>query len=149
MWEDSSNVKGGRWIVRCKKLFTDLYWEDLLMALVGGRTFQPTDVCGVVVSVRDFDSISVWTPDAQDKAQLDRVKDALVKVLRLPAHVNPEYRPHDQSLTSSVARLQQQPSAPSQKKISNQQQQQDDDENNNNNNNIENGDEGEALEENE
>ena len=36
-WEDPKNRNGGKWIVRLRKVegLASLYWEDLIMALVG------------------------------------------------------------------------------------------------------------------
>src|SRR6056300_1703439 len=36
-WEDSSNAKGGKWIVRLPKGLASRYWEEVIMALIGGQ----------------------------------------------------------------------------------------------------------------
>lgn len=63
VWEDESNKRGGKWIVRLRKGVADRYWEDLLLALVGDQFAEASDeVCGAVLSVRSGeDVLSVWT----------------------------------------------------------------------------------------
>ena len=69
-WEDAKNRNGGKWIVRLRKVegLASLYWEDLIMALVGEQFGDVgCQVCGVVVSVRQHEDIlSVWTQDSKD-----------------------------------------------------------------------------------
>lgn len=66
IWEDDINKQGGKWVVRLKKGVADRYWEELLMAMVGGQfdSQDMSDVCGVVLSVRNGeDIISIWTKE--------------------------------------------------------------------------------------
>ena len=94
MWEDETNVNGGKWIVRLKKGVAARYWEDLvrdpadilrlcprrpppysspvavgallqLLALVGGQFRVGDEICGAVLSVRyQEDILSVWSAAA-------------------------------------------------------------------------------------
>ena len=57
MWEDSHNIKGGRWLTiiertkRNERL--DVCWVELMMTLVGEQFKNFNDnVCGAVVNVR-------------------------------------------------------------------------------------------------
>jgi translation initiation factor 4E len=63
VWEDESNKKGGKWILRLKKGVADRYWEELLLAMVGDQFMEASDeVCGAVISVRaQEDVLSIWT----------------------------------------------------------------------------------------
>jgi translation initiation factor 4E len=63
VWEDESNKRGGKWIVRLKKGVADRYWEDLLFAIVGDQFMEAgEEVCGAVLSVRSGeDVLNVWT----------------------------------------------------------------------------------------
>jgi translation initiation factor 4E len=90
MWEDESNVKGGRWLVvidkakRAMKL--DQYWLDLILAMIGGE-FEPHNdfICGAVVNVRQKgDKISLWTQDSlKDDTNL-QIGHVLKKQLDIP-----------------------------------------------------------------
>jgi hypothetical protein len=44
------------------------------------------------------DIIGIWTRTAADREIVDRVRDAIKKVLQLPAHANMEYKAHQNSL---------------------------------------------------
>jgi len=35
MWEDPSNAKGGRFILRLKKEYADYFWENLILSFIG------------------------------------------------------------------------------------------------------------------
>uniref|UniRef100_A0A7E4UQX0 eIF-4F 25 kDa subunit n=1 Tax=Panagrellus redivivus TaxID=6233 RepID=A0A7E4UQX0_PANRE len=69
MWEDPSNIKGGRWLTiiertkRAERL--DVCWLELMMALIGEQFTQvEDDICGAVVNVRQKgDKVALWTRD--------------------------------------------------------------------------------------
>jgi len=62
IWEDDTNKKGGKWVVRMKKGVADRYWEELMFALVGDQFGDlSAEVCGAVLSVRNGeDTLSIW-----------------------------------------------------------------------------------------
>lgn len=35
MWEDEANKKGGRWVLKINKEFSDRIWEDLILGFIG------------------------------------------------------------------------------------------------------------------
>jgi translation initiation factor 4E len=35
MWEDEANKIGGRWKIRLNKNFTNIIWENLILAMIG------------------------------------------------------------------------------------------------------------------
>ena len=90
-WEDAKNRNGGKWIVRLRKVegLASLYWEDLIMALVGEQFGDVgCQVCGVVVSVRQHEDIlSVWTQDSKDDDAIAKIRDAIKTNLDLPIFV--------------------------------------------------------------
>lgn len=100
IWEDPENKLGGKWLIRVKKEYTDRLWEDLLLAIVGNQ-FEASgygEVCGAVISIREFhDVISLWIKST-NKITRDRVKDSLRYVLKLPGRTIMEWRVHDASL---------------------------------------------------
>mmetsp|Transcript_29193 Transcript_29193/g.45364 ORF Transcript_29193/g.45364 Transcript_29193/m.45364 type:complete len:262 (-) Transcript_29193:51-836(-) len=100
-WEDEGNAKGGKWIVRLRKGLASRYWEEVILALIGGQLpgVADGDVCGAVISMRySEDIVSVWNRRADDRDSTERLRDAIKKVLRLPSNVHMEYKPHQASL---------------------------------------------------
>jgi len=105
MWEDDENKNGGKFIVRIPrgKRTSSRYWEDVLMAVVGGQFDVPTDeICGVVISTRySMDILSVWNKHESSELEKRKIHDTLRKILTLPSHVVLEYKPHAQALTDT------------------------------------------------
>lgn len=69
IWEDTENKRGGKWVLRLKKGVADRYWEEVLMACIGGQFLEAHDVVnGVVISVRNGeDIISIWTTSTEGR----------------------------------------------------------------------------------
>jgi len=100
-WEDRSNAKGGKWIVRLPKGLASRYWEEIILALIGGQFSGVPDgeICGAVLSVRySEDILGVWNRTSSDRAMTEQIRDAIKKVLQLPAHANMEYKPHQNAI---------------------------------------------------
>ena len=99
-WEDPSNAAGGKWIVRLPKGLSSRYWEEIVLALIGGQFGLPDgEVCGAVLSVRySEDILGVWNKTANDREIIERLRDAIRRCLQLPAQANLEYKPHQNSL---------------------------------------------------
>ncbi|XP_022825773.1 eukaryotic translation initiation factor 4E type 2 [Spodoptera litura] len=105
MWEDPANVNGGKWVVRLRKTQTGRAWEDLCMAMLGEQFMVGPELCGVVLSVRfQDDHLAVWHRTASDTAMAARVRDALRRILQLPATVAIEYKAHGDCLRASASR---------------------------------------------
>ncbi|EOD07774.1 hypothetical protein EMIHUDRAFT_460036 [Emiliania huxleyi CCMP1516] len=98
MWEDSENQAGGKWIVRLKKGLAARYWEDLLLALMGGQ-FKGDEICGAVLSVRyQEDLLSLWNKSADSRRVCMQIRDTLRQVTGLPADATMEYKKHTDSM---------------------------------------------------
>jgi translation initiation factor 4E len=100
-WEDANNAKGGKWIVRLRKGLASRYWEEAILALIGGQYpgVQDGEICGVVLSVRySEDILGIWNRTANDREVTERLRDAIKKILQLPPHAHIEYKPHQTSL---------------------------------------------------
>lgn len=69
IWEDKENKDGGKWVLRLKKGVADRYWEEILMACIGGMLCDDnTQINGAVLSVRNGeDVISIWTASTGGK----------------------------------------------------------------------------------
>jgi translation initiation factor 4E len=102
-WEDPANEKGGKWIIRLPKGLASRYWEEVVLALIGGQ-FQGVpdgEITGLVVSIRySEDILGVWNRNSLDRDMVERLRDAIKKVLQLPAHAHTimEYKPHQNSI---------------------------------------------------
>jgi len=99
--EDPGNAKGGKWIVRLPKGLASRYWEEIILALIGGQFpgVSSTEICGAVLSLRySEDILAVWNHTAAEKEPVEKIRDAMRKILQLPAHANMEYKPHQASI---------------------------------------------------
>jgi translation initiation factor 4E len=88
-WEDPSNSHGGKWIVRLPKGLASRYWEEVILALIGGQFTGVPDgeICGVVIAIRyNEDILGVWNKTSNDREIVDRLRDAIKRVLQLPPH---------------------------------------------------------------
>jgi len=100
VWEHDVNRRGGKFTIRPKKATMNQLWEDLLMALIGGRFDFPADICGAVASVRERkrDALSVWIRDSSRVDVRERLGHQLRAVLGLADSTDVEYKPHSTSL---------------------------------------------------
>mmetsp|Transcript_18994 Transcript_18994/g.44101 ORF Transcript_18994/g.44101 Transcript_18994/m.44101 type:complete len:252 (-) Transcript_18994:2114-2869(-) len=102
-WEDPKNAKGGKWIIRLPKGLASRYWEEVVLALIGGQFpgIPDGEICGLVISIRySEDILGVWNRSASDRDMVDRLRDAVKKVLHLPssAYASMEYKPHQNAI---------------------------------------------------
>ncbi|CAJ0584030.1 unnamed protein product, partial [Mesorhabditis spiculigera] len=112
MWEDSSNVRGGRWLVvvekRKRQQLLDHYWMELMMAMVGEQFEDSGElICGAVVNVRQKgDKVSLWTRDAEQDNVNMRIGQILKAKLTIPATDTLRYEVHKDSSrrTSSMVK---------------------------------------------
>ncbi|VVC38221.1 Translation Initiation factor eIF-4e,Translation Initiation factor eIF- 4e-like,Eukaryotic [Cinara cedri] len=60
VWEDETNKKGGRWLIKDNG-FLDQYWMDILLSMIGGM-YEPynNNICGIVYNRRQFNKLSLW-----------------------------------------------------------------------------------------
>mmetsp|Transcript_23802 Transcript_23802/g.30973 ORF Transcript_23802/g.30973 Transcript_23802/m.30973 type:complete len:252 (+) Transcript_23802:39-794(+) len=98
-WEDPRNKNGGKWIIRLRKTvdgLSSLYWEELLLAIIGEQFGDLTDhICGAVISIRTNDDIiSLWNVDANDQEANLKMRDLIKDILQLPNFVQLEYKRH-------------------------------------------------------
>jgi translation initiation factor 4E len=99
MWEDESNSKGGKWMIRCKKDFSSRLWEDLILGVVGNVFDTEEDICGAVISIREtHDIISIWNKTSNNQEIRDKIREILKKILKLPPGTLMEYKTHDSSI---------------------------------------------------
>ncbi|KAG0365046.1 Eukaryotic translation initiation factor 4E type 2 [Mortierella sp. AD032] len=96
VWEDATNINGGKWIVRLKKGLASRYWEDLFD--VG------SEICGVVLSIRGGEDIlSLWNQSAHEGRINLKIRDTMKRVLNLPAETIMEYKTHNDALKDNTS----------------------------------------------
>lgn len=99
VWEDDTNINGGKWIVRLKKGLASRYWESLVMAVIGDQFDVGTEICGAVLSIRSSEDIlSLWNQSAHEGRINLKIRDTMKKVLNLPADTIMEYKTHNDAL---------------------------------------------------
>jgi len=99
MWEDEQNANGGKWIVRLKKGLAARYWEDILLAVLGGQFRVGDEICGCVLSVRyQEDILSVWNRSADSRRTCMQIKETMRQVMDMPIDVMIEYKKHTDSM---------------------------------------------------
>ncbi|VDM43076.1 unnamed protein product [Toxocara canis] len=110
MWEDDSNINGGRWLVPVDKQrrvpLLDHYWLELLMAVIGEQFEDYADlICGAAVSVRQKgDKVSLWTRDSlRDGANL-RIGQIVKAKLGIPDAEPIRYEVHKVDPIKSLSR---------------------------------------------
>lgn len=76
IWEDPLNVNGGKWVLRLRKGFASMFWESLLLALIGGEFGDAAeDITGVVLSVRNAEDIlSIWNSSSAESYYNFKIK---------------------------------------------------------------------------
>ena len=89
--------------IRLPKGLASRYWEEVVLALIGGQFpgIPDGEICGLVISIRySEDILGVWNRSASDRDLVDRLRDAIKKVLQLPpsAYASMEYKPHQNAI---------------------------------------------------
>ncbi|CAG8680677.1 20358_t:CDS:2 [Cetraspora pellucida] len=99
VWEDDTNINGGKWIVRLKKGLASRYWESLVMAVIGDQFDVGTEICGAVLSIRSSEDIlSLWNQSAHEGRINLKIRDTMKRVLNLPGETIMEYKTHNDAL---------------------------------------------------
>ncbi|KAF9963737.1 Eukaryotic translation initiation factor 4E type 2 [Modicella reniformis] len=99
VWEDATNINGGKWIVRLKKGLASRYWENLIVAVVGDQFDVGSEICGAVLSIRGGEDIlSLWNQSAQEGRINLKIRDTMKRVLNLPVDTIMEYKTHNDAL---------------------------------------------------
>ena len=104
IWEDEANRRGGKWSVHIPKGIAHdgvsaRYWELVLLSIIGEQFDVGNEVCGAVFSVRfNEDIIAIWVRHSANTDALQKVRDMLYRVLKLPHTAQLDYKPHDKSL---------------------------------------------------
>ncbi|KAG0261780.1 Eukaryotic translation initiation factor 4E type 2 [Mortierella polycephala] len=104
VWEDATNINGGKWIVRLKKGLASRYWENLVMAVIGDQFDVGSEICGIVLSIRGGEDIlSLWNQSAHEGRINLKIRDTMKRILNLPADTIMEYKTHNDALKDNTS----------------------------------------------
>ncbi|RKP19299.1 PP2C-domain-containing protein [Rozella allomycis CSF55] len=99
MWEyikDTENQNGGKIMLRLRKGVVTRLWEKLILVVIGNQNHFSSDICGLVLSIRQFeDIISVWNKTSSDKDLIQDLKNKLAELLELPSGTIVDYKVHN------------------------------------------------------
>ncbi|KAK9327335.1 translation initiation factor eIF 4e-like domain-containing protein [Lipomyces starkeyi] len=107
IWEDPTNVNGGKWILKLKKGTGSVPWESLLLAIIGGEFGNSLgdEVVGAVISIRrEADIISVWNKQGTNGAINLKIRDMIRNVLGL-SNIAIEYKVHADSMKEGAEKM--------------------------------------------
>ncbi|XP_049296606.1 eukaryotic translation initiation factor 4E isoform X3 [Anopheles funestus] len=89
MWEHESNKHGGRWTLSHNKRFSDKYWLDTVLCLIGETFEYSDDICGAIINVRQkIDKISIWTANYQNREAVMNIGQTFKERLGLRENIN-------------------------------------------------------------
>ena len=92
VWENESNVGGGKFVLRIKKNYADLAWEKIL---IKSLTYEHKLFCGIVViSKRNEIDISIWVKELEKHIDKQIIKDWIHGSLEIDKKVYIEYKEH-------------------------------------------------------
>ncbi|KAH0790559.1 Eukaryotic initiation factor 4E family protein [Histomonas meleagridis] len=94
MREDPEHINGGSFLFRVSKGMASYYWEQLILALIGGRLDD--DVIGILISARPkFYNISIWQKNAGDEALRLEICKKFCECIHLPLKTRIDYTKHN------------------------------------------------------
>ncbi|GAB2210424.1 hypothetical protein Droror1_Dr00015690 [Drosera rotundifolia] len=68
-WEDPICANGGKWTIPFNRGKSDTSWLYTLLAMIGEQFDYGSEICGVVVNVRNRqEKIALWTKNAANEA---------------------------------------------------------------------------------
>jgi len=102
MWEDATNVNGGKWVVplpKNRKDILDEYWLQSVLTVIGENFDEGDEICGCVVSIRkQQDRLALWTKTADNKEACISIGKQIKAALNLPETPKISYQVHNDSL---------------------------------------------------
>jgi hypothetical protein len=98
IWEDSHNVKGGKWLIEPRNDDMSQLWLYCILPMIGERFHHSDEICGAVLSFRPKrKSISLWNRDASKREACDKTEADLRTFLKLHNPADIRYQSHSES----------------------------------------------------
>lgn len=95
LWEDPSNINGGKWIIKLKREVTIRLFQKLLVHLLV-NSFDTIQVNGIVISFRMRNCIiTLWTSSGSNS---ENAIQEIKKVLNIDFFLSVEYKDNSHSL---------------------------------------------------
>jgi len=106
LWEDPSNVNGGKWVAITPKTKnqqrTIQAWLSLLITILVGELGFEDDITGMGLSVRNWGNMfTIWNTDCTKKEEIEEVTRKFAEMLGTS---NVKYHPHQKILKSRRTR---------------------------------------------
>ena len=89
MWEDDQNKNGGRIALKLRKEYSNLVWEELVFAFIGGYFAKEIkdEINGLVINCKkDFNTLQIWTKSFSDEVT-SGIEKNIREILSIPKEV--------------------------------------------------------------
>ena len=89
MWEDEKNKNGGKIALKLRKDYSNLVWEELIFAFIGGYFAKEIkdEINGLVINCKkDFNTLQIWTKSFTDEVTTGIEKN-IRELLNIPDQV--------------------------------------------------------------
>ena len=101
MWEDEKCKDGGRWILKVPKAYSNKFWEDLLLAMIGEQFRTEDEILGLVISLRPHqDTISLWHKSGKDQKIIDTIREDIESIVKLEEGMKIDYENFAESIAN-------------------------------------------------
>ena len=95
MWEDENNKNGGRIALKLRKEFSNLVWEELVFAFIGGYFAKEIkdEINGLVINCKkDFNTLQIWTKSFNEEVT-SGIEKNIREILSIPKEVVLDIKP--------------------------------------------------------
>ena len=98
MWEDENNKNGGRIGLKLRKEYSNLVWEELIFAFIGGYFAEEikNEINGLVINCKkDFNTLQIWTKNFSQSIT-NGIEKNIREILNIPEEVALEIKPFNE-----------------------------------------------------
>ena len=98
MWEDENNKDGGRIALKLRKEFSNLVWEELVFAFIGGYFTKEIkdEINGLVINCKkDFNTLQIWIKSYNNEVT-SAIEKNIREILNMPKEVALDIKPFNQ-----------------------------------------------------
>jgi len=93
-WEDKANDEGGSFVLRIKRQYSNIIWEDLMLSYIGEQCQYNDDICGLYLSSKANEAnISIWTRKI-DQTKKESIEKWIKETLGFDDKTEIEYKLH-------------------------------------------------------